>query len=320
MGELNVIVDKMERQGRGNLAVKLVAENGSDLPEFSAGAHIDLHLGNGLIRQYSIASSPLNTRFYELCIKREPASRGGSAFVHDQLRVGDVIGISRPRNLFPLVKGNRYLLIAGGIGITPILSMAEQLDAEGKAFELFYYQKESATQAYRERLNAGFKHGVVNILSSDRGQSPRQSWPELLDMPNADLHLYTCGPSEFMNFMLDQARSRGWSEANLHKEDFAPPAPKALEGDGTFEIELASSGAIYSVPPSKTIAAVLLEEGVAVPLSCEMGICGACLVPVLEGEADHRDTVQTDDEKTGANQHVALCCSRSKTDRIRVNL
>lgn len=321
METLPVIVDALSAQGRGNLAVRLVATHGGELPPFDAGAHIDVHLAHaGVVRQYSIASPPHEREHYVLCVKREAASRGGSAYVHERLRVGDLLHVSLPRNLFRLQKGSHYLLVAGGIGITPLVSMAESLEQNATPFELHYYVRERLDTAFRARWAKGFSHGSIHIHSSTDGDSPRNNVPQALRVPTEGSQLYLCGPDGFMRHLRQSALDFGWQATAIHEEAFgavaAPPRPRS-EG---FKVVLASSGKVFDIPRERTIAAVLMEGGVGVPLSCEMGICGACLTTVLEGEIDHRDTVQSDAEKAAEKQQIALCCSRSHTSRIVLDL
>ncbi|MEH8417887.1 molybdenum cofactor-independent xanthine hydroxylase subunit HpxE [Klebsiella pneumoniae] len=284
---LPVVVDGLWRQGAKNLAVSLVSAEGQPLPAWTPGAHIDLHLPCGLIRQYSLTGSPAEQDRYLLCIARESQSRGGSRYIHDTLRPGQPLMISAPRNHFPLHEGGHVVLLAAGI--------ARQLSG-----------------------------GICQIHCSDEGQSPRQRLAQDLGAPDADTRVYFCGPPGFMARVRDTARAVGWEEAQLHSEAFQPPAPTAAASasaaDGTFTITLASTGERWPVPGDKTIAQVLQEHGVAVPLSCEMGICGACLTPVREGTVDHRDTVQSEAEKQAAEQHIALCCSRSLSANLVIDL
>ncbi|WP_322049520.1 PDR/VanB family oxidoreductase [Paraburkholderia sp. J67] len=320
METIPVIVDALSAQGRRNLAVRLVAEDGESLPAFDAGAHIDVHLANGLTRQYSIASAPHERDHYLLCVKREAASRGGSAYVHERLRVGDRLTVSLPRSLFGLQDGGHALLIAGGIGITPLLSMAETLERTGTPFELHYYVRERIDTAFKARWAAGFRHGAIHIHSSVDGDSPRDGLPDALRTPHDNRQLYLCGPEGFMQHVTQAAREFGWQPAAIHQEAFAPAVIEAAGDDEGFQVEVASTGQVFEVSCGRTIAAVLLEGGVSVPLSCEMGICGACLTPVLDGVVDHRDTVQSDAEKRAPNQQIALCCSRARTSRIVIDL
>ncbi|WP_321880870.1 PDR/VanB family oxidoreductase [Paraburkholderia bannensis] len=320
METIPVIVDALSAQGHRNLAVRLITTDGDTLPAFDAGAHIDVHLGNGLIRQYSIASAPHERDHYLLCVKREANSRGGSAYVHERLRVGETLKVSRPRNLFSLRNGSRHLLVAGGIGITPLLSMAETLERAGAPFELHYYVRERVDTAFKARWAAGFTHGAIHIHSSAEGDSPRNGLPAALHGHGESCHLYLCGPAGFMQHVAQAALELGWPSASIHQEAFGASNVQAMTEGGGFQVELASTGRVFDVPPERTIASVLLEGGVSVPLSCEMGICGACLTPVREGAIDHRDTVQSEAEKCAPVQQIALCCSRARSSRIVIDL
>lgn len=320
---LNVQVDALIAQGQGNLAVRLVAADQSDLPAFTAGAHVDLHLPGGLIRQYSIASAPRRQDHYLLCIRRENPSRGGSDWLHDRIRVGDVMQISPPRNLFALQPAKHSILLAGGIGITPLLSMAQALEAEGQAFELHYYVHQRQQAAFARQLQRGFQHGKVQLHCSTEGSSPRHQLPDSLDTPAPDTRIYTCGPWGFMAHIRAMALQRGWDATQVHQEAFAPE-PSVMDtapaGVAEFEVELAATGEVFGIPAGVSIARVLGDAGIAVPLSCEMGICGACLTRVVSGQVDHRDTVQSDAEKMAQPQQIALCCSRSHSARLVLDL
>ena len=321
---LPVVVDGLWRQGAKNLAVRLVSAEGQPLPAWTPGAHIDLHLPCGLIRQYSLTGSPAERDRYLLCIARESQSRGGSRYIHDTLRPGQPLMISAPRNHFPLHEGGHVVLLAAGIGITPLLAMAHARAASGASFTLHYYVSRAQEAAFATEIARQLTGGICQIHCSDEGQSPRQRLAQDLGAPDADTRVYFCGPPGFMARVRDTARAVGWEEAQLHSEAFQPPAPTAASAasaeDGTFTITLASTGERWPVPGDKTIAQVLQEHGVAVPLSCEMGICGACLTPVREGTVDHRDTVQSEAEKQAAEQHIALCCSRSLSANLVIDL
>ncbi|MDF7659032.1 PDR/VanB family oxidoreductase [Erwiniaceae bacterium L1_54_6] len=318
---LRVVVDGIYRQGRHNLGISLVAENGQPLPCWQPGAHIDVHFREGLVRQYSLTGKSENTDHYQICIARDKQSRGGSRYVHDVLRPGQIIDISPPRNLFPLTPAGKVILMAAGIGITPLYAMAQALETAGVPFVLHYYVRERGDEAFLPELSKPFQHGFCEIWHSSEGRSPRNHAPaELLD-PAEDTHLYLCGPEGFMAHMCATAAQHGWHEENIHTEAFKPlTAAPANDDDESFTITLASSGQQWPVPPDKTIATVLLENGVDVSLSCEMGMCGACLTRVTEGQADHRDTVQSDAEKNATEQYIALCCSRSLSRNMVIDL
>jgi len=322
METLEVVIDAMSRQGAGNVAVELMRADGAALPAFEAGAHVDVHLPGGLIRQYSIASPPADRSRYVLCVRREPASRGGSASVHERLRVGQALTISTPRNLFALRPGGHHVLVAGGIGITPLLAMGHQLLAAGSSFELHYYVRSRQEIAFLRQLQ-GELGERVHLHSAEEGRDARQVLPGALDGAGNDHQLYLCGPAAFMDHITAAAQARGWDAARIHSEAFAPvvpvPSADAAAQDAAFEVQLASSGQVYRVPADRTIAQVLGEAGVPLSLSCEMGICGACLTDVVEGMPDHRDSVQSETEKAG-NRQITVCCSRSRSPRLTLAL
>ncbi|SEK96510.1 vanillate O-demethylase ferredoxin subunit [Pseudoxanthomonas sp. GM95] len=321
MQTIEVVIDAMSRQGAGNLAMELVRADGAALPAFEAGAHVDVHLPGGLIRQYSIASTPADTARYVLCVRREAASRGGSSSVHERLRVGQALTISAPRNLFALQPGSHHVLVAGGIGITPLLAMAHQLQAQGASFELHYYVRSRSEIAFLRQLHGEFGDRV-HLHSAEEGRDARQVLPEALEGGADEHQLYLCGPAAFMAHITEAAMARGWDAARIHDEAFAPVKPLASADAGdeaTFEVEVASTGQVFTIAPDRTIAAVLGEAGIALSLSCEMGICGACLTDVVDGIPDHRDTVQSDVEKA-SNKQVTVCCSRSCSPRLTLAL
>ncbi len=277
---LPVVVDGLWRQGAKNLAVRLVSAEGQPLPAWTPGAHIDLHLPCGLIRQYSLTGSPAEQDRYLLCIARESQSRGGSRYIHDTLRPGQPLMISAPRNHFPLHEGGHVVLLAAGIGITPLLAMAHARAASGASFTLHYYVSRAQEAAFATEIARQLTGGICQIHCSDEGQSPRQRLAQDLGAPDADTRVYFCGPPGFMARVRDTARAVGWEEAQLHSEAFQPPARRRrrrrTEPSPSPSPPPGSAGRCRGTKPSP----VLQEHGVAVPLSCEMGICGACLTPV----------------------------------------
>lgn len=319
---LQVVVDGMWREGDTSLAVRLVASRGEPLPEWRPGAHIDLHLPDGMMRQYSLTGPTSGAEGYLICVARDRASRGGSRYIHEALRPGQALRISPPRNLFTLQPAERVVLLAAGIGITPLYAMLLQLEADGVPFELHYYVKRRENAAFIRQLARRFRQGTCTLYCSEEGQSPRQRLATTLAEARAGQHLYLCGPHGFMACARQAAAERGWSEAQIHSEAFqATPAIADVNSEAdTFIVTLASSGAQWPVPAHQTIAQVLQQQGVAVPLSCEMGMCGACLTPVIEGVVDHRDTVQSPTEKAAAAQRIALCCSRSHSPNLLIDL
>lgn len=295
----------------------LVRADGASLPEFSAGAHIDVQLPNGLVRQYSIHSSPEDTLRYEIAVLLDPSSRGGSRAMHELLHEGTRVIISEPRNLFPLTPdAKRSLLFAGGIGVTPILCMAQRLNKLGSSFEMHYCSRSRSRAAFVDRIQASGFAEAVTCYYDDEGEKFNSK--SVLGSYIAGDHLYVCGPTGFLEFVLSEARALGWPEESLHREYFAAPIQKPSQGN-TFEIRLASSGQYFVIPAESTVAEVLLEAGIDIPLSCEQGVCGTCLTRVLEGEPDHRDMFLTKEERAKNNQFTP-CCSRSKSPVLVLDL
>jgi len=291
----------------------LASVDGTDLPPFSAGSHIDVHLTTGLTRQYSLCSSPDERRQYRIGVLKDPSSRGGSRSMHE-LRVGETLFISAPRNLFALAHESRHtMLFAGGIGITPILCMAQRLAKTGAAFELHYCARASERAAFVEELRQSSFSDQVFFHFDDGDYDLKLNAEKVLATPQPGSHLYVCGPTGFMTFILGTAKANGWPSGNLHREYFS--APEVNRGAEIFEVMLASTGKIYSIAADKSVVEVLAEEGIEIPVSCEQGICGTCITKVLEGEPDHRDMFMTQEEHS-LNDRFTPCCSRAKSSRL----
>ncbi|WP_024681893.1 PDR/VanB family oxidoreductase [Pseudomonas syringae] len=297
---------------------ELARPDGQPLPPFTAGAHIDVHLPDGLIRQYSLCNAPNEHHRYLIGVLNGPASRGGSRALHEQIKPGAQLRISEPRNLFPLAENSRRtLLFGGGIGITPILCMAEQLTLEGADFELHYCIRSAERGAFIKRLRQSpFAERVT--LHLDEQPDTALDAPRVLANPDAETHLYVCGPGGFMQHILDSARAAGWTEDNLHREYFSAE-PVDTSNDGSFSIEIASTGQVIAIAANKTVAQVLESHGIDIPLSCEQGVCGTCLTRVLKGVPDHRDLFLTEEEQA-LNDQFTPCCSRSKTPLLVLDL
>lgn len=300
-------------------SLDLVTIDGSTLPVFSAGAHIDLHLPGGLVRQYSLCNAPGETQRYRIAVLRDAASRGGSATVHDQLQVGTVLDIGAPRNLFELhPSAPHHLLLAGGIGITPLLAMAEQLAAQGAAFTLHHATRSRERTAFVAQLASAPYADRVHHHFDDGPAMQKLDLAATLRSAPAGSHLYVCGPTGFMEAVLAEGRAQGWDEARLHREYFAA-APTGTAGDGGFELELASSGRVIPVAADQTALAALLAAGLDIPMSCEQGVCGTCLTGVKSGVPDHRDQYLTPEERAANNQFLP-CCSRASSARLVLDL
>jgi len=301
---------------RDIVRLDLVALDGAPLPPFTAGAHIDLMLPNGLVRQYSLSNDPARREHYRVAVLRDPASRGGSAAVHEALSEGATLRIGPPRNLFSLDEdGDDFVLLAGGVGITPILSMAHRLAALGKAFALHYCARDATRAAFLDEASALFPAQLHRHF--DAAPGTRLDLDRALAGPAPTRHLYVCGPRGFMEFVVAGARARGWEPDQIHQESFAAAPVDA--GAGSFTLRIASTGQLIEVRPDQTAAQALENAGVFVPLSCEQGVCGTCLTPVLDGQPDHRDLFQTDEEKA-ANTQFTPCCSRARSPVLVLDL
>lgn len=297
--------------------LELVDARGAQLPAFSAGSHIDVHLPGGLIRQYSLCNKATERHRYLIGVLRDHNSRGGSRAVHDDVYQGDVLRIGEPRNQFLLGPARRYLLFAGGIGVTPILCMAEHLARIGAEFSMHYSARSPERMAFNNRIQSAAFHSRVQMHFDD-GPEPQKLRPlEILRSPDRDTHLYVCGPIGFMNWIIESAQASGWKAANIHSECFAPMP--SCEPSSSFEVELARDGRILTIAADKSIASVLNAHGIGVPLSCEAGVCGTCLTRVLSGTPDHRDVFLTDEEHA-MNDQMTLCCSRSLSGRLVLDL
>ncbi|NUR57700.1 MAG: oxidoreductase [Catenulispora sp.] len=314
------VVHALTRAATDSLLIELrhPASDGR-LPEAQPGDHIDLRFGKHL-RQYSLCSPATDGR-YLICVKRERYGRGGSAAVHDELRVGDVVQVSAPRSRFPLIRGGRTLLLGAGIGITPLLAMAEALWTEQAVFDLWFYAPDRDRAPLAEYIEAKPYADRVHLRLSSRGQSARTALPRELNSPDPDSQIHLCGPSGFMAHVRAQAQLAGWADEQVHQETFTldTESSAALAEGEEFTVRVASSGLTFLVPSGSSIADVLQTNGVDVDLSCEQGICGACLTPVLSGLPDHRDEVLSPAERA-ANDRMTICCSRARTAELTLDL
>ena len=315
---IDVVVVSRNNEAQGICTYELASADGSALPAFSAGSHIDVHLPGGLIRQYSLCNHPDEQHRYLIGVLRDPASRGGSQSLHEQIKSGDSLRISEPRNLFPLAhEARRSLLFAGGIGITPILCMAERLAHSGADFELHYCARSSERAAFVERLrNSPFADRV--FMHFDEQPETALNAAQVLASPQPGTHLYVCGPGGFMQHVLDSARAQGWQEHALHREYFAA-APVDSSNDGSFSVKVGSTGQVFDIPADKTVVQVLESHGIDIPMSCEQGVCGTCLTRVLEGVPEHRDMFLTEEEQA-CNDQFTPCCSRSKSPMLVLDI
>jgi vanillate O-demethylase ferredoxin subunit len=287
----------------------------AQLPAYEAGAHIDVTLGNGLVRQYSLCCREPNGSAYRIAVKREPQSRGGSAWLHDEATVGTTLLIGQPRNAFALApEAGMHLLFAGGIGITPILSMAYALLRRERQFELYYFVRDAAGAAFAAELQSGALGGRVKVLAGlSRGQTAEEIRMHVAKHAAAGTHVCVCGPAPFMQTVTAEA-----GHLIVHQESFGA-ALAGADGDTPFTLTLRRSGQQVHVAAGRTALACLQEAGVAVDCSCEVGVCGTCRTTVLEGTPHHFDSVLSDAERQ-ANDCFMPCVSRARTPVLVLDL
>jgi phthalate 4,5-dioxygenase reductase component len=292
---------------------ELRSADGGELPEFTAGSHVSIRTPSGLVRKYSLCNDPAERDRYVIAVLREPNGRGGSRSLIDDVREGDEVLVSAPHNNFPLVKSPAgYLFIAGGIGITPIMSMVRHLkSSDGGKFKLCYCTRSAAVTAFRDELTGPQFRGQVTI-HHDGGDPARMLdlWP-LLEQPKG--HVYCCGPRPMMQDVRDMTGH--WSSSSVHFEAFSEPE-KRTPNDRLFRVRLARSGATVEVPVGTTILEAIRAAGHEAPSSCESGTCGTCRTALLAGEPDHRDLVLGEHER---NTNIMICVSRAHSDELLID-
>lgn len=311
-----VVVKRRWDSAQAIVGFELADRDGRHLPTFQPGAHIDLHLPNGQIRQYSITNGPGQLLSYVIGVKAETASTGGSKTLIETVREGDVLAISEPRNNFPLRRdATRTILIAAGIGITPLLSMARFLDQSSLPYELHYFARSSDQIAFRSELEA--LHGKVVLHTGLPRPEIGQTIAQTLGEWQFAQHVYVCGPAALLETVRATAAAQNWPDQAIHFEYFKNDKP--IDTSSAFEIELARSAMTLQVPAGRTILEVMREAGLTVPSSCEQGACGTCLTTVIEGEVDHQDVYLNDSEKA-SNTCMMTCVSRAKSDRLVLDI
>ncbi|WP_050463702.1 PDR/VanB family oxidoreductase [Herbaspirillum autotrophicum] len=311
---ISVRVQAMRFEAQGILSVELTAPDGTALPAFAAGSHIDLHLGNGVVRSYSLLNPPTEQHRYVVGVLNDRNSRGGSRYVHEQLRVGTTLTISAPRNNFPLDESAAHsVLIAGGIGITPISCMLNHLRSQNKSAELLYCARSRAEAAFSATLLA--QPDVSGHFDNERG-APPDLRAYLASKPR-DAHFYCCGPTPMLNAF--EAICAELDLPNVHIERFAAAEQVDAVQSDEYVAELARSKKVISVPAGKSLLDALLDAGLDVEHSCREGICGACETKVLEGEPEHRDGVLSKSERA-SNKTMMVCVSGCKGRRLVLDL
>ncbi|WP_410590109.1 PDR/VanB family oxidoreductase [Amycolatopsis sp. lyj-23] len=301
-----LLVDRKEELADGVVRLTLRDPDGGSLPPWEPGAHIDLVLP-GFVRQYSLCGDPAETSAYQVAVLREPGGRGGSAYVHDALSAGDRVEVDGPRNHFALVEAERYLFVAGGIGITPILPMLDAATASGRDWQLVYGGRTRASMAFTAEL----AHHGDRVSFRPQDEHGLLDLPTLLAATRPGTAVYCCGPEPLL------AAVEALGPADLHVERFTAAAD---DGERTaFEVELAGSGRVLPVPADRSILEVVEEAGITVLSSCREGTCGTCETGVLGGTPDHRDSVLTAAERQ-ENEVMMLCVSRACSPRLVLDL
>jgi tetrachlorobenzoquinone reductase len=320
---LTVRVHRIRKLAEGIKEIELRSELGEDLPAFTAGAHIDVEIptagaaGTHLIRQYSLAGDPADRTRYLIGVGLSAQSRGGSRYLHDALREGESLRIGTPRNLFPLNESaGLSRLVAGGIGVTPLVAMARRLSALGKPWELFLCAQTPARAAYLPELEALACGRVTTVFDGVPGGRPIDLGLVFGGAPN-DTHFYCCGPSSLMAAF--ESSAKDLPADRVHMEWFSPKAPTQAAADHSFVVKLVKQGMEVTVPPGKSILDAILEAGGTVPHSCCDGVCGTCETPVLDGIPDHRDSVLFGAE-ADANNRIIVCVSRAKSASLTLDL
>jgi len=314
MPDLELKVTKLRDLTSNIKMFELVNAKGGDLPAFEAGAHIDFKLPDGKIRSYSLANDPTETNRYVTAILKDVNGKGGSVWMHENVKEGDVLTATEPLQNFPLVEdAANSILLAGGIGITPMLAMGYRLKALGKKVHLHYCSRSAEETAFMDEVKQLFGDDVT--FHHDGGDPSKGiNLKETFKDHAEGTHLYVCGPAGLLNATRDAVAH--WPEGTVHFELFTSArsdeqvAEMESRENFEFEVELKQSGVTLTIPADRSILDVMIEEGYGVPYACEEGWCGACVIPMLGGKADHRDEVLSDAEKA-ANDKIQVCISRA---------
>lgn len=318
-GLLEVKVTAIENLATDICSFEFSLADGQRLPPFTAGAHVDIHLPGGGVRQYSLCNDPADERRYVVAVLKNPNGRGGSVAMHTQLQEGCTVRISNPRNHFPLsVDAHHHVLVAGGIGITPMMSMVAQLQARGESFRLHYCTRSVGRTAFLDTLIPLVDAGLATIYHDD-GQGCKLDLTTAFRHFNDSDHLYYCGPNGFMNAV--QQATKHWPKGHIHFERFGEPDRDEAQvkpvSQEAFVVELARSGTAFVVRPNESIVDVLNRHGVNVDVSCREGYCGTCMTRYVSGTPEHHDTVLDDDDR---KRYVMVCCARASSEKLVLDL
>ena len=316
---LSLRIRQIRYEGIGIHSYELTDPQGRELPAFTAGAHIDVHLGEDLIRQYSLCNAPSERHRYVIAVLRDEQGRGGSRRVHDALRVGGTLTVSRPRNHFPLVDGAaRVVLLAGGIGITPLKAMVHQLQSCAVEYELHYCARDAAHAAFYTELRGLGEPGQVHYHFDGGNPANGLDIAALLRESSPDTHVYYCGPAGFMKACA--AATQHWPAGQVHCEHFKAPVATPLPSappPGGFAVTLARSGTVLDVGHDESLVDALQRAGVPVETSCQSGLCGTCKLRYLSGEVDHQDYILDAEERS---RFLTACVSRARSPMLTLDL
>ena len=310
--EVDLVVREAEQIAQDVVAMTLARPDGDTLPDWTPGAHIDLLLGDDLTRQYSLCGRTSDTDAWRVAVLKAPDSRGGSKAVH-ALAEGSTVRVRGPRNHFPVVAAKRYLFVAGGIGITPLLAMIYEVEAAGADWELHYGGRTRESMAFVDEL-AQYDDRVHLVPEDELG---RLDLDAILGEPRADTLVYTCGPEPLLAAVEEACAA--WPAGSLHLERFSARKSETPDAESSFELVLQRTGKTVQVPPDRTVFEVVREAGVSVLGSCLEGICGTCETEVVDGEVDHRDSI-LDEEERDSNEVMMICVSRCKSARLVLDL
>lgn len=314
----SVVVAKKATEAHNMMSFELVDPEGAELPAFSAGSHIDVTLPGGLVRQYSLCNSSSERHRYLIGVWKDANSRGGSVALHQTVNVGDTLQISLPRNRFRVPKNTkRAVLIARGIGVTPILSIADYLKSQNIPFELHYVYALMSPNSFNDAIAASSFAEDTKFYREATEDNQLLDPAAVLTTQPEDTQLFICGADWWMDPIVNVAKTKGWAEERIHVERFTAKVAAAVL-DTVFEVKIASTGAVFKIPGDKTVTAFLEEKGVKIPTSCEQGLCGTCKVKVLEGEVDHRDKRLTAEQR--AEGYFLACVSRAKGASLVLDL
>jgi len=314
---IEVRLSDVEAAARDTNVYTFRRPDGGRLPPYRPGAHIDIHLPNGMVRQFSLLNPDPDPQSYVVAIKRDAASRGGSRYIFDELKVGDTLKISAPRNNFPLVEDAEHVvLFAGGIGITPIWCMAQELAAQNRSWRLYYSCRSRADMAFLATLEK-FGPDAIALHFDDEADGKFLDLAAAVAAAPPNAHFYCCGPNPMLKAF--EAATASQPRHNVHVEYFTPKEEAGEAKLGGFWVELARSGEEYFIPEGRKVLEVLYEAGIDVDYSCELGICGECVTRVISGTPIHHDSVLSEEEQA-ANEKVMICCCGCASERLVLDM